>query len=253
MSRQLLIYDGAKAVSSTRHRDWSVKSGTDYGFASEVNSVPLTAVEFAPSAPHFPIVFAGDEQLMPLAMLGLRNSESRFVDAQGHFDAPYVPAFLRRYPFVFSSQDEGRNFTLCIDESYAGCNQENRGERLFDADGERTTYLNRVLEFLKEYQVQFARTQAFCKSLDELELLEPMTAQLTPPSGGERITLTGFKAINREKLKALPGETLEALMRNDGMELIFWHLQSLNNFKPMLQRAVSPKAAQPEVETAEAE
>ncbi|MBQ0721030.1 MAG: SapC family protein [Gammaproteobacteria bacterium] len=243
MSKQLLIYTRAQAVSSQRHREWSVKSGASYEFAREVNSLPLTAVEFMSSAAEYPIVFAGsDDQLMPLAVMGVRDKENLFIDADGKLDASYVPAFLRRYPFVFSSQDDGDNFTLCIDETFSGCNQENLGERLFDSEGEQTQYLKSVLEFLKEYQIHFARTQAFSKKLKDLGLLEPMGAQFTPPSG-EKLTLTGFYAVNRQKLKELPSEELEQLVKNDGMELIYLHLHSLRNFNTMLTKIGVEKAA----------
>lgn len=59
-----------------------------------------------------------------------------------------MPAFLRRYPFVFSSNDDASTFTLCIDEEFDGLNQDGRGERLFDSEGERTQYLQNVLGFL---------------------------------------------------------------------------------------------------------
>jgi hypothetical protein len=77
----------------------------------------------------------------------------------------------------FSSNKDESTFTLCIDEEFAGCNQDGRGEHLFDSDGERTQYLENVLRFVNDYQGQFRRTQMFCKKLQELDLLEPMQAQ----------------------------------------------------------------------------
>lgn len=239
MSKQLLIYNRAKALSSERHRDWSVKAGTDFSFAAETNSVPLTAVEFSLAAIEYPIVFAGAPgEIMPLAVMGVRESENLFVGSDNKNTAQYVPAFLRRYPFVFASEDDGKNFTLCIDETFSGCNQDNLGERLFDSEGEKTQYLNNVLDFLKEYQVHFSRTQAFCRKLEALDLLEPMGAQMTP-SEGDKITLTGFSAINREKLKELPQDELQQLVKNDGMELIYLHLHSLANFNAMLSKVIA--------------
>ena len=254
MSKQLLIYSRAQAVNSQRHREWSVKAGDSYAFAKDVNSVPLTAVEFVTAAAEYPIVFAGESgQVMPLVVMGVRDQENLFIDDQGKLDATYVPAFLRRYPFVFSSQDDGKNFTLCIDETFDGCNQDNLGERLFDSEGEQTQYLNNVLEFLKEYQLHFARTQAFCKKLEELELLEPMGAQFTPAGSDNKITLTGFSAINRQKLKELPAAELEQLVKNDGMELIFLHLNSLRNFNSMLGKVGVEEAATEQEEAVAAE
>lgn len=235
MSKQLLVYSRAQAVNSQRHREWSVKAGDNFAFAKDVNSVPLTAVEFVSAASEYPIVFAGEPgQIMPLVVMGVRDQENLYIDDEGQLDAKYVPAFLRRYPFVFSSTDDGKNFTLCIDETFEGCNQDNLGERMFDSEGEKTQYLDGVLAFLKEYQLHFARTQAFCKKLEELELLEPMGAQFTPAGSDQKITLTGFSAINRQKLKELSSDALEQLVKNDGMELIFLHLQSLKNFNVML-------------------
>lgn len=237
MATQLLIYERAVPITRARHGDWSVKTGSDYLFARNVNSVPLMAAEFASAAAEYPIVFAGSsETVMPVVLLGVREKQNAFVDAEGAWTAKYIPAFVRRYPFVFSSSQVGDNFTLCIDEEFTGCNTEGRGERLFDSQGERTQYLQSTLNFLQAYQAQFQRTQAFARRLVELNLLEPMQAQFTMKTG-QRGTLGGFLAVSRERVKALSGDVLAGLARSDELELIFTHLQSLRNFTPMVERA----------------
>jgi len=144
--RQLLFYAQLALVNAERHHDWCVELGHDYAFARTTNSVPLTRVEFARAARDYPIVFAGqDQNVFPLAVLGLEDQQNLFIDAQGKWQADYLPAFVRRYPFVFSTLDEGQNFTLCIDEAFSGCNQEGRGERLFDDEQQKTQYLDNVL------------------------------------------------------------------------------------------------------------
>lgn len=239
MSKQLLIYGEAKAVSKDKHADLSVKTGANFSFAKNINSIPLTAIEFAHAATEFAIVFAGSgDSLMPAVITGVRKDENLFVNEDGTFDAEYIPAFLRRYPFVFSSSDDGANFTLCIDEEYDGCNTEGRGERLFDSEGEQTQYLKSVLDFLQQYQAQFARTELFCKKISDLGLLEPMGAQITLPEG-EKFTLTGFQSINREKLKALTGEQLADLASTDELELAYIHIQSMRNFTSMVTKITS--------------
>ena len=237
MSKQLLIYNNAQAVSSQRHLNWSIKAESNYSFANQANSLPLTAVEFTAASEEFPIVFAGkDNQIMPVVVMGTRDNQNLFVTEDGKFDGSYVPAFLRRYPFVFSSSDDGANFTLCIDQEFEGCNQDGKGERLFDADGEQTVYLKQVLEFLKEYQAHFVRTQGFCSTLSSLGLLEPVGAELTPAGSQEKIKLGGFMAVNREKLKAISSEDLAQLFNNDGLELIYTHLASMRNFKKLANK-----------------
>jgi hypothetical protein len=238
MPTQLLFYKRATAVSSERHGDWSVDHESKFDFASEINSVPLTAVEILNAAQEYAVVFAGtDEAVVPVVLLGIEDHQNLYLAGDGTWAANYIPAFVRRYPFVFSQDaDDESRFTLCIDESWNGCNQEGRGERLFDETGERSTYLDNVLGFLKEYQSHFQRSQAFCSKLQELDLLEPMQAQFNLGDGESR-SLTGFTAVSRDKLKALTAKQLHELAQTDELELIYNHLQSLNNVSLMLERA----------------
>ncbi len=236
MATQLLFYKEAIPVLKEQHANLSIDTTQDYSFAGGVNSVPLTATEFPFAARDYVIVFAGAETPMPAAILGVEQDRNLFISGDGRWDGRYIPAFVRRYPFVFSIDEENSAFTLCIDKGFKGLNEEGRGERLFDEDGENTSYLEKMLNFLKEYQVQFQKTQAFCEKLKELDLLESMQAQISMPSGSQQ-SLTGFQVINRDRLKALEGATLAELARNDALELAYLHLQSLNNFTVMAERA----------------
>ena len=237
MTTQLLIYERAVPVTQQKHGDWSVKTGSNYDFAKRVNSVPLMAAEFPSAAGDYAIVFTGtDEAVMPAVILGVRDQENLYLEDDGSWRGTYVPAFIRRYPFVFASGDDATTFNLCIDEDFSGCNQDGRGERLFDTDGERTQYLEGVLGFLKEFQAQFRRTELFCGKLKELDLLEPMQAQFSLTSG-EQMSLTGFMAVNRDRLKALSDDELTALVRTDELELLYTHLQSMRNFRPLVEKA----------------
>src|SRR5689334_23906016 len=117
MATQLLIYETAVPVSANRHRDGSVEVGGDYAFARSVNSVPLMAVEFPHAAAEYAIVFAGGpDAVMPAVILGIRDKENLYLTPQQGWAAKYVPSFVRRYPFVFSTVDEGKSFVLCVDE-----------------------------------------------------------------------------------------------------------------------------------------
>jgi hypothetical protein len=240
MTTQQLIYENAVPVTRERHGACSVEAGNDFGFARQVNSLPLMAVEFQPAAAEYGIVFAGEgDALMPAVILGLRAQENLFVKPDGPWDGRYIPAFARRYPFIFASSPDGASFTLCIDEAFAGFNREGRGQALFDAQGAPSAYTQGVLQFLQEYQSQFLRTQAFCRKLGELGLLDPMQAQITAP-GGDRMSLGGFQVVNRDRLKALPPPALADLARSDELELAYLHLQSLRNLGTMLGRLPDP-------------
>ncbi|GGO87558.1 SapC family protein [Marinobacterium nitratireducens] len=253
MSTQLLFYSSASPVTLQRHRDWGVENSGGFGFASHTNSVPLMAVEFARAAGEYAIIFAGDgKTVMPAAVLGIKNETNVYVDAEGKWTARYIPAFVRRYPFVFSSADDGKTFTLCIDEDYAGVNADARGNRLFNEDGGRSEYLNGVLRFLKEYQSEYNRTRLLCDKLVELDLLEPMQAQIKLKSG-KQLSLSGFRSVSREKLNALEPQTLSELARSGALELIYIHLYSMSHFTEMMERVAQAMATDRDISLADVE
>jgi hypothetical protein len=242
MSRQLLIYKAAVPINRTVHHDCFVDIGANYAFAAEVNSVPLMAVEFPQAASEYAIVFGGTEtDPTPAAILGVRGNENLFLGDNGLWQAKYVPAFVRRYPFVFSHTEE--KFVLCVDEGFSGFNREGRGHRLFNTDGSSTAYIEGILKFLQDYQTHFLATQRFCNRLRDLGLLEPMSAQLMLRSG-PALSLGGFMGISRERLKSLPGKVLTQLAQTDELELIYTHLQSLRNFERLRERLGNQQPAE---------
>lgn len=230
MSKQLLIYDRVVPISSEAHEAYSVKITQNYTFANSLNSCPLLAAEFTSASQDYAIVFAGsDGTVFPAILLGFQDGENLFVDDEGAWKGAYIPAFLRRYPFVFAEDVEGDGkFTLCIDEGYPGLNEEGRGERLFDSEGNRTQFLQSMLTFVTQFQAQFSRTKQFCDKLMKLGLLEPAQARFTTAEG-KTGNLGGFLTIVRDRLKAIPESELREMFATDELELCYAHLHSLQN------------------------
>ena len=237
-ARRRFVYDNPtsnlqnRGPHRARHAGWFIETKPDYSFSGEVNSVPLMAVEFPQASTEYAIVFAGAAINLAAVILGVRHDENLFwprctVGRQIHpgLRAPLSVCLLR----------SGDRFLLCVDEEFPGINQDGRGQPLFVEDGKPSPYLDNVLKFLQEYQAQFLRTQAFCARIKELDLLEPMQAQVTL-EGGRRLSLGGFMAINKEKLKALPGGKLAEMAKTDELELIYLHIQSMRNFEHLRDR-----------------
>lgn len=242
MTKQLLYYERAVPLSLERHRNWSLEARKNYKYADQSNSVPITAAEFPAAAQDFAIVFTGSgDQVYPAVVLGLKPDENLFTDAEGKWSANYIPAFVRRYPFVFSKSSDDSKFILCIDEAYEGWNQASNGQPLFASNDEQSEFLGRMMRFVTEYQRLSDLTQAFCQQLQDLKLLEPMKARFKLPSG-ENAELQGFMAIDREKLQALSGEQLVELSKRNALELIYAHLLSLRNLRVMLARVKGEEA-----------
>jgi hypothetical protein len=244
MTTQMLFYESVVPLSATQHHDCSVEPSTDFSFTAKVNSVPLMAVEFPQAAAEYAIVFAGSgDNIIPAVILGLKRDQNLFLSSSdATWEAKYKPAFVRRYPFVFSGTSDGQRFVLCIDEAFSGFNRQGRGQKLFDGDGKATPFVENVAKFLQEYQTQFHRTRSFCHKVQELGLLEPMQAKVERP-GGESLALGGFQAVNRTKLRELPGDRLAELAKTDALELLYLHIQSLRNLIGLPERLTTIKNA----------
>jgi hypothetical protein len=257
MTKQLLIYDRVVPVNRQTHRHTSVRKIASFAFAAELNTVPIVDVEFARVALEAPVVFARTETgLVSLALMGTAERKNAFVGPDMQWTGRYVPAFLRRYPFVFSVEQGNDRMTLCMDESFEGLNTDNRGERMFDADGNATTYLETVLRFMEEYQATFNRTQAFCDRLEERDLLEEARIDYRLSDGTQGV-VSGFLRVSADKLRALGDDVLGDMVRSGEMDLIQAHLLSLMNAESLVTRSLpgagaAPSAAAPELEPAEA-
>src|SRR5262249_26343628 len=89
----------------------------------------------------------------------------------------------------------------------------------------------------QESRASAPRTRPFPRKVKGRGLLEPMQAQIAMESG-ERLSLGGFWAVNRAKLKALPGDKLAELAKTDELELLYLHVQSMRNFGLLKDRLV---------------
>lgn len=239
MTKQLLIYEDVVAVNRQTHRDVSVKRTTSFAFARGINTVPIVDAEFARVALEMPVVFARTETgLISLALLGTAEGHNAYVDGDNQWTGRYVPAFFRRYPFVFAAESDGERMTLCVDETFEGLNINNVGERMFDSEGSETTYLGQVLGFMEEYQATFNRTQAFCDRIEQLGLLEEARIDYRL-SDGKTGGVTGFLRVSNEKLRALDDQQIAELFRIGDLDLIQLHMLSLLNAENLVAKALA--------------
>jgi hypothetical protein len=224
-------------LSSEAHRDWSV-AVESYQFASSIISVPLVSSEILSAAQEFPIVFSKvGEDYIPLAIMGLREGENLLIDDKGIMTTRYIPGFFRRYPFMVGAGKDN-NMLVGIDvESSAIVKDGSKGHKLFTEQGEQTPFLKEVIEFVRDYQHRSDMANFFCRRLEELDLLESMTANVNVGGeGGTNISLKGFHVVNREKFKALSDENVLDLFKKEGLELIYAHLMSLANLNTLTQK-----------------
>lgn len=231
----LLFYQKPVPLNKTEHSGKKINpAGRTFSFAAKTNSVILAGVEFSEAAKEYPIVFAqAGNAVIPVAMLGLRNEENLFVDEDGNWDATYIPAFVRRYPFVLAETGEPGQRAVCIDESYEGFNDD-EGEALFDGE-EPTPFLQQAMSFLDEYQARYLRTEAFVTRLRDNELFMELNAKVDMVDG-QQFGLTGLLAVDERKLLQLPDDKALELFRTGELSWIYCHLMSLGCMGKLVER-----------------
>ena len=233
-----LFYKKVVPLNKEVHGELYIEGIEGYQHTKDTNSVYIAAVEFLQAAREYPIVFASaaDANVFPVVLLGLQKNQNLFIDKNGKWQADYIPAYVRRYPFILATTDKkNANFAVCIDESYPGFNTAKEGKPLFNEKGEQLDMLNQAVDFLKDYQKHVQLTTLFCENLSKLDILEPMQANIEMASG-DKHSLGGFMGVNREKLKAVKPAKLAELVKTDQMELIYAHLASLANLNGLMKR-----------------
>lgn len=232
----LLFYNKPVVLNREAHKNLKLKPVPSFAYAASTNSVPLAGNEFALAARQLPILFIRDagQQPFPIALLGLRKDENLFVNADGRWDGNYIPAFIRRYPYVLGDKGDPGDFNVCIDEDFAGFNA-NEGEPLFNDDGSESASLKRAIDFLNAYQTEAKRTEAFCQQIQKHDLLIPQTITVTPKSGPS-YKMDGFSVVDEKKLGQLNDSETGNLLRSGYMGWIYAHLVSTHNISDLSAR-----------------
>lgn len=231
-----VYYEKPVLLDRDKHRRRKVRPAAGFAFARKANSLYLAGVEFNEACKEYAIVFtrAANGRTVPVAMLGLRAQENLFVNSDGGWDATYIPAFVRRYPFVLADLPGRTDMAVCVDEAFEGLNEQ-EGEPLFDAQGRNTAFLQNALEFLNRYQAEYLRTEAFCQRLEQAGLLMEMNARVDLVDG-RNFTVNGLLIVDEKKLLALADGAALTLFRSGELHLISMHLVSLSNMQKLTGR-----------------
>ena len=231
ISGNVLFYASPEPLNREQHGKLAlVHKDKPYSFALNGTAVPLTVTEFAPAALSYPVIFAGEERV-PLAVMGLNTGENLFIQADGAFEAgAYIPAYIRRYPFVLANDENQDRLIVCIDRS-SDLLAEGGQTPLFDDKGEPTEYTQNCIKFCDDFEVERRRTDSFIELLKANDLFELKKAIFTPMDAngqpGEPQTVAEYFGVSEEKLNALPADKIKELQASGALAQIYAHLVSL--------------------------
>ena len=243
MGYKMAVYQKVVALNKEAHRNFKLKLITDLSFTADMQTMPVAPTEFVEAAKEYPIVFVKPSttgtEILPMLLLGLKNGENLYVKKDGTWDARYIPAFIRRYPFIFASTGNDQ-FTLCVDSEYAGFS-EGDGTPLFE-NGEESPFLKEMLSFVTNYHRDAQQMSRFVEKLQALDLLEEKNIKAELKDGRE-FTVRGFYVVNEEKLLKLDAAKTHELFTTGALALIYAHLISLSNTNRLVDMEVRQGAA----------
>jgi len=246
---QVLFYSQPEPLNSETHAKIGLRRlDKPFAFASKSHVVPLTVTEFPVAGLSYPIIFAGEKH-QPLAVMGINQEDNLFIQKDGAFVVgAYIPAYIRRYPFVLANDAQNQQLVVCIDRQ-ASMLGELPDLAFFDAKGQPTEYTQGCIQFCNDFEAEARRTESFVNLLHSLDLFEVRHAQFTPvnPDGsqGEPQQIAEYFAVSEEKLRALPAEKIKELFDNGALAQIYAHLTSLMGWDRLIALAIQRQQENP--------
>lgn len=220
-----LFYKNPAPLDAKAHTNLALKENFGLGFTKDVNAVPVNLIEMPQVCHFYPIAFSPDAAATPVAILGLRNNENLFLTANNQWEEnTYIPAYIRRYPFIFSEMPNSEQLSLCVDMGDAII-QKDGPQRFFDKDGKPSPLSQNALEFCKSYHAAAQHTMEFSKALSESGLLIERAAEINL-AGGKKINFAGFRIVDEKKLGELDEKTFLAWRKKGWLPFIYAHLFS---------------------------
>lgn len=229
---------GPVSLTPTAHAGVRIKNIGDANHIAKNHFSNLYTPEFSKAGVDYPIIFVKDpatDVFFAACMWGLEPGENLFVE-DGVWTGGYYPAAVRCYPFAVQPDPEDKErLFIGIYETASIVNKE-EGNLIFDEEGKETEWMLSIKDFLVRVYQQQDMTRNFVSMLDELDLLSPQALSIKNADTGENHDVSGFFVVDREKLKNLPEEKLLELRKSGALEVIYYHLMSLESLDKLLRK-----------------
>ncbi len=175
------------------------------------------------------------DQLQLVAILGFKLGENLYLDGD-HWRATYLPLDIMRRPFqaFIPEQDSYGKGHIAIDLSAEQVST-SEGTALFDEQGNKTAYMQRIEKTFSEIMLGSQQTQRLLQQADELGLVEGITLDIELPTQG-KVSLNGLFAFNKSAVDKLTGNSLQETHQSGLLQVIHLvlssslHLQKLINW-----------------------
>ncbi len=236
-----LLYRALEPLNRQAHGELKVRRIEMIPAVSEAHAVPVTVDEFMLAGRFFPIIFSTGDQPVPLALMGLHEGANTYFDAEGKMNerGVYVPAYLRRYPFMLARLTEDSDqLSLCFDPTADAVGDFADGDALFDGD-DPSQAVKDILTFCEQFEQAGQRTSAFMEELHGYGLLMDGEVAIQPEGTEQPFIYRGFQMVDEAKFRELRGDELRKMNQSGSLGLVMAHLFSLSLVRDIFARHVT--------------
>jgi hypothetical protein len=232
-----IFYGDLQPLSSTLHPNYKTRGSDKAPFLVGAHAIPITIDEFISVQRFCPIIFSVGETSVPLALMGLNEGVNVFVDDEGKLlGETYVPAYVRRYPFMLARlAPDAQELSLCFDPTSGLVGEYDDGTPLFDGEAPSEA-TNNILKFCEEFELSAQRTVQFMAELKQAGLMMDGEVSIQMQGSEEPVVYRGFMMVNEEKVRELRGDELRKMNQNGMLALIFAHLYSMQLMREIFMK-----------------
>ena len=190
---------------STQHGKMKVRAVSTCRRGRQTHAIPLTVDEFALVQRHYPIVFSVGDKPVPIALMGLNEGVNVFLDDDGRPLDPqlYIPAYVRRYPFLLARLRPGQRRAVAVLRSDGGRGRRVRRGRAAVRRRPAERSDQRHPRFCEQFEAAGQRTAAFMEELTKSDLLMDGEVAIQPEGFEQPFVYRGFRMVDEEKLREL--------------------------------------------------
>ena len=223
------MYKNVKILNPKEHSFFKFKAIDNLFFVKDMNIIPIGFSEIKLLCCDFPIVIVGEENNLTLAILTGHKKNSA-IDENGQWiGGDYIPAFIKRYPFIFVENPEKKTLHFGFDME-SGCFSSPEGEKLFDINGNPSKTVTTFMKFLESYGKEMQLTTNILNAIYKLNILEQAQYNIKE-EGKDEENIGGFMVFNKEKIAKLDRKSYVELAKNNWYEMIELEILSLKNIK----------------------
>lgn len=233
-------------LNNITHKDVTIDIQHSAQHGDNVGGCLVFPAELLPLQREYPIVFQKDPEsglFQLITLFGFSHGENLFLNDKG-WDARYIPALMRKEPFLIGFQKDPQNPTqqapvvhIDMDNPRVGtsASTDTKGLPLFLEAGGVSSFMNDVKKNLLLIHNGLTEAKILVDVLLDNDLLEPLTidAQFNDQT---HVKLTQYYGINSEKLNALPPEKIDALHKKGYLQLMYLVMFSLGNIQHLVTR-----------------